>query len=133
MRPAGSSLLRTPAFVLLAASTLAACPKVEDPPDAPTNDGKLPPAALEVTCPRVPDKEITEVLEGGNYRFSPVDTILKAGQIARFRLGTIHNARSSDGFFTIEYGGVQCIKFNQKRTYEFGCQAHGFRGTVTAQ
>lgn len=107
----------------------------EASPDAPTNDGKLPPAARLVDCPRTVALEITEVTftkpdNTIDYRYSPSPATIKKGQVVRFRLGAIHNAVSVDNLFMIDYGGTQCVEFNEVRTFNYGCRAHGFVGSV---
>jgi plastocyanin len=114
----------------------AAC--FSTPKDAPDagGSGSGGPAAQMVDCTASVTKEIIAVkVDPMTNDYAPNPMNIPPGTTVRFKLQATpeHNARSSDGLFSIGFGQTECVKFNAPGTYQFGCTAHGFIGNVVVK
>lgn len=127
------SISRLSALALCSFVSLTACggSSDEETPDAGPDGGGNTPAAEMVACNASVTKEITT--NNTTAAFIPASTTVTAGTTVRFVMSTMHDARSNQNLFTVNYGETVCVKFNTAGAYTFRCNPHGFSGTVTVQ
>ncbi len=117
---------------LAIALTLTACggSSDEETPDAGVDGPGGGVRAQVVNCTASVTKEILTMTAN---MYMPGTTTVTAGTTVRFIMDPAHNARSLDQLFNVGYGQTVCVKFNVAGSYRFGCDPHGFTGTVTVQ
>ena len=106
------------------------------PPDANV-DAMVPSTVQVVDCTKVTPVVKIQVDSG---QYSPKDSVISVGEVARFELGTNHDAQSGDGApdgkfyvgFTTTAGTPICLKFTEVGVWKFYGTRHAFKGTITA-
>jgi plastocyanin len=123
-------LLSLSSFVLTLGLASACGSSSDETPDAAPDGSGSTKAAEVVNCPASVTKEIKT--EAGNA-FVPSAMTVTAGTVVKFTMFSTHDVFSTTNLFRFGSGATGCVKFNTPGTYQIGCAAHGFVGTVTVQ
>jgi plastocyanin len=124
-------------FALLALSiALAACGGDDSPAkmDSGMGSGSGSGANKVVTVACTGTPKMVATTDGVNM-FSPAATSIAVGEMVEFKTSATHNVipglAPSDPGLTVGTSADVCLKFTAAGTYNFICQFHGFKGTIT--
>lgn len=102
-------------------------------PDAATD-------VVTVTCPAVPDKEVT--IAAGGMAYQPANTQLAVGGIVKFTTQSIHDVFPdatactgcvADPGIHVDFSKTECKQFTKAAKYGFKCSIHLFKGVIDVQ
>lgn len=85
-----------------------------------------------VTCSGTPP--VVTVVDGTDA-YMPMSTTITAGSMVEFKTSVTHNVipglAPTDPGLMVGFSADVCLKFSTAGTYNFICQNHGFKGTIT--
>ena len=87
---------------------------------------------VTATCTGTP--KVVMVVDGTDAYMPPATTV-SAGELVEFKTSVTHNVipglAPTDPGLAVGFSADICLKFTAAGTYNFVCQNHGFKGTIT--